>query len=94
MQPPADRARAQCRLWVIYFMAAVLLVVMVAVFSSKLWMWGLVFLGLFIVTCGAGIWYENHRRTDPDAGAGAPNVFYSVFWGRSFRDEADGPVWL
>jgi hypothetical protein len=92
MQAPADRARAQCRLWVIYFMAAVLLVVMVAVFSSKLWMWGLVFLGLFMVTCGAGICYENHGRTDPDAGA--PNVFYSVFWGRSFRDEAEGPVWL
>ena len=58
----------------------------------KLWIWGLVFLGLFIVTCGTDICYENYRPTDPDGGVSI--LFYNVFWGRSFRDESGGPVWL
>ena len=73
-------------------MTSVLLVVMVSVFNSKLWIWGLVFLGLFIVTCGTDICYENYRPTDPDGGVSI--LFYNVFWGRSFRDESGGPVWL
>ena len=92
MQPPADGARAQCRLWCVYSMAVVLFVVSVVVFSSGPWIWGLVFLALFLVTCGFGLWYENYRRTAPDAGT--QNVYHSMFWGHSFRDEAGGAVWL
>jgi hypothetical protein len=92
MTQTAERARAHCRLLVLYSMAVALFVVMVVEFSETKWEWGLVFLGLCMVSCGGGVWYESiHNEGNAD---GDPRVFYSVFWGRNFRYEDGHQVWL
>lgn len=92
MAQTADRGRARCRLMVLYSMGVALFVVMAVEFSESKWEWGLVFLGLCVVSCGGGIWYES-RHTDSNAD-GDENVFYSVFWGQRFRYEDGHQVWL
>ena len=92
MAQTAARGRARCRLLVLYCMAVALFVVMAVEFSESKWEWGLVFLGLCVVSCGGGIWYESHNNeSNAD---GDENVFYSVFWGRNFRYEDGHQVWL